>query len=61
MPNATIKGQPIEEEEIKRRLVKEIINALEKAYNLPRQLFTVIIKENRPENVGVGGKLIVDR
>jgi len=61
MPNITINGPKIEDIELKRNLVKEITDAVEKAYKLPRQAFVVIIKENPPENVGVGGELIIDR
>ncbi|MFW9865305.1 MAG: 4-oxalocrotonate tautomerase DmpI [Candidatus Thorarchaeota archaeon] len=61
MPTAVLDGPPIEDLDIKRALVKEITDALEKAYKLPRNVFTVVIKENAPANVGVGGELIVDR
>ena len=61
MPNITIDGPKIEDIELKRNLVKEITDAVEKAYKLPRQAFVVTIKENPPENVGVGGELIIDR
>ncbi|MEA2032996.1 MAG: 4-oxalocrotonate tautomerase DmpI [Euryarchaeota archaeon] len=61
MPNVTIDGPKIEDVEIKRVLVKEITDALEKAYKIPREAYVVLIKENLPENVGVGGKLILDR
>ncbi len=61
MPNVTIDGPKIEDVEIKRVLVDEITDALEKAYKLRREAYVVIIKENLPENVGVGGKLIIDR
>jgi 4-oxalocrotonate tautomerase len=61
LPNATIEGPPITDVDIKRLLVKEITDALEKAYKLPREVYTVVIKENVPQNVGVGGKLILDR
>jgi 4-oxalocrotonate tautomerase len=61
MPNVTIDGPKIEDVEIKRVLVKEITDALEKAYKIPREAYVVLIKENASENVGVGGKLIVDR
>ena len=61
MPTATLEGPPIEDIEVKRNLVKEITDALEKAYKLPRQVYTILIKENSPNNVGVGGKLIIDR
>jgi len=61
MPTATLEGPPIENIEVKRKLVKEITDALEKAYKLPRQVYTVLIKENTHDNVGVGGTLIMDR
>jgi len=61
MPSATIEGPKIEDVEIKRGLVKEITDALEKAYKLPRQVYIVLIKENPPENVGSGGQLILDK
>lgn len=61
MPTATLEGPPIEDIEVKRILVKEVTDALEKAYKLPREVYTVLIKENSPQNVGVGGNLIIDR
>lgn len=61
MPTATLEGPPIEDVEIKRILVGEITDALEKAYKMPREVFTVVIKENPPNNVGVGGRLLIDR
>ena len=61
MPSATIEGPRIEDVEVKRVLVKEITDALEKAYKLPRNVYVVLIKENPPENVASGGKLIIDK
>jgi len=61
MPNASIDGPPIKDLEVKRILVKEVTDAMEKAYKIPRQAYVVVIKENLPENVGVGGELIIDR
>ena len=60
MPSAIINGPPIDDIEIKRVLVKEITDAMEKAYGIRRQAYSVIIKENSPENVGTGGILILD-
>ena len=42
-------------------LVRDITDTLEKAYNLSRKVYVVLIKENPPENVGVGGELIIDK
>ncbi len=61
IPNVTIDGPPIDDIEVKRQLVKEITNTLEKAYKLPREAYTILIKENLSENVGVGGELVIDR
>lgn len=61
MPNITIEGPKLEDLEAKRILIKEITDAIEKAYKLPREHTVVVIKENSPENVGVGGVLISDR
>ncbi|KKM94352.1 hypothetical protein LCGC14_1199200 [marine sediment metagenome] len=41
--------------------MKEITDALEKAYKLPRHTYIVLIKEDSPNNVGVGGELVIDR
>ena len=61
MPTATMSGPPIEDIEVKRKLVKEITDAMEKAYKIPREAYIVVIKENPPENVGIGGELLIDR
>ena len=61
MPNAIIDGPPIKDLDVKRALVKEITDAMEKAYRIPRNAYVVVIKENLPENVGVGGELVMDR
>jgi 4-oxalocrotonate tautomerase len=60
MPNITIDGPKIENIEIKRVLIQEITDSIEKAYKTPRDHVIVVIKENSPENVGVAGKLIAD-
>jgi len=61
MPNITIDGPRLEKLEVKRVLIKEITDAIEKAYKLPREHIVIVIKENFPENVGIGGTLISDR
>lgn len=61
MPNITIEGPHIKEIEIKRNLVKEVTEAAVKAYKFPAQTIVVLIKENTPENVGIGGELISDQ
>ena len=61
MPNITIEGPKIKDIEIKRSLVKEVTDAAVKAYGLPKEIIVVLIKENSPDNVGVGGQLISDK
>lgn len=60
MPVVKIEGPQIDLE-TKRVLVKDITDALEKAYKFPRHVYGVIIRENAPENVANGGELVVDR
>lgn len=61
MPNITIEGPAIKDLKKKRILVKEITEAAVKAYSLPEKVIVVVIKENPPENVSVGGQLLIDR
>jgi 4-oxalocrotonate tautomerase len=61
MPTITVEGPPITDIEKKRSLVTEVTSAATKAYGLPKDVIVVVIKENSPENVSVGGQLIVDR
>lgn len=61
MPTATVEGPSIKDLDTKRQLTKEITDAMEKAYGLPRQVYVVVIKENPPHNVSVGGEMICDR
>ena len=61
MPNITVEGPRIKDIEVKRTLVKEFTDAATKAYGLPEEAIVVLIKENQPENVGVGGRLIADK
>ena len=60
MPNITLEGPRIKDVGTKRELVKTVTDAAVKAYGLPAQTIVILIKENQPENVGVGGQLIVD-
>jgi 4-oxalocrotonate tautomerase len=61
MPSITVEGPVIKDIEVKRTLIKELTEAALKAYKLPPQAIVAVIKENLPENVGVGGQLICDR
>jgi 4-oxalocrotonate tautomerase len=61
MPNIMIDGPPLKNMESKRILVKKITDAAQEAYGLDRSAFVVIVRENEPENVAVGGRLLSDR
>lgn len=61
MPTVTVEGPPLKDLDRKRSLAREITDTLERAYGLPRQAYTVVIRENQPENVCVGGELLCDR
>jgi len=61
MPNISIEGPVIEDIGKKKILVQEVTDAATKAYGLPQETIVVFIKENSPENIGVAGKLIIDR
>lgn len=61
MPNITIDGPPIIDLDKKRKLVQLVTAAATDAYGLPPAAFVVVLKENSPENVAVGGVLILDR
>lgn len=61
MPNVVIDGPKIDDIEIKRTLIKEITDVLEKVYKIPRSAYVIVINEHSPENVGVAGTLLIDR
>lgn len=61
MPTIVVDGPKINELEKKRALVNKITAAASAAYQLPEATIVVVIKENSPENVGVGGVLVADR
>ncbi len=61
MPHITIEGPTITSVDVKRQMVEEMTASAARAYGLPEQIMVVVIKENKPENVGVGGQLILDR
>jgi 4-oxalocrotonate tautomerase len=60
MPVITIEGSKIDSVDKKRKLVKDITEIASKSYGLPESTIVVLIKENPAENIGSGGKLILD-
>ena len=61
MPSIVFGGPRIEDISKKRELIKTVTDAAVKAYGLPKQAMIVVIHENSPENVGIGGELLADR
>ena len=53
-----MEGPPITVDQ-KRQLVKKLTKAAVEVYKIGH--ITVLIRENPPENVGVGGELLADR
>ena len=61
MPTIRVEGPPIKDLDVKRVFVKELTDAMVKAFGLRREVMSVVLKENKPENVASGGELILDR
>ena len=61
MPIINIDGPHIADIEVRRQMAKELTAAAVKAYALPAEKIIVLIRENGPEQVAVGGTLIADR
>lgn len=61
MPVITVSGPVIKELDKKRKLVASVTKAASEVYGMPESKIIVYIKENTPDNVGVGGELIIDR
>jgi len=61
MPIITLEGPPIAKPEVRRAFVEELTESAAKAYGLPKEKIIVLIRENAPEQVAVGGVLLADR
>ena len=61
MPVIMIEGPPIPEISKKREFVANLTRAAADAYGMPKEKIIVLIRENRPDQVAVGGELIADR
>ena len=59
MPSITMELVKMSKEK-KAKLEKEITESTSRLTGLPQQAIFVFIKENEPENVGVGGVLLPD-
>jgi len=61
MPIITIEGPPIADLDKRRTLTAELTRSAAEAYNLPPEKIIILIRENRSDQVAVGGELISDR
>ena len=60
MPIITFDGGKITTEQ-KADLVRQFTEAAHKVTGIRKEAFVVVIRENAPENIGVGGELLADR
>ena len=60
MPNITIDGPKLDDLNLKRILIKEITDSIERAYKIPRDHIVVLFRAQSPEDVGIAGKLLLD-
>lgn len=60
MPVITLEAGKLNTDQ-KRQLAKEFTDAAAKVMQIPEQAFFVFLKENKMENIGVGGALLSER
>ena len=56
-----VDGPPVDDIGKKREFVRTVTDAASRLFGLPGQAIVVLLRENKPENVGSGGELILDR
>lgn len=61
MPIINMEGPAIRDLDTKRKLTRRVTEAAAEAYGLPAGTIIVIFRENAPDNVSVGGQLLIDR
>ena len=61
MPIINVEGPRISDIEKKRRFAQDLSEVAARYYDMPVEKIILLIKENEPENVAVGGELIADR
>ena len=61
MPIIRVDGPKVTDLNKKRKFVETVTDAAVSLYALPKQAIVVLLQENSPDNVGVGGQLIIDR
>ncbi|TYB32989.1 MAG: 4-oxalocrotonate tautomerase [Flexistipes sinusarabici] len=61
MPVINIEGPKVDDLSKKRDFVEKITEAASEFYSLPKETIIILMKENRQDNVSVGGKLLTDK
>ena len=60
MPFITVEGPKIPDIERKRQLVKKLTDVANEVYCIGKEHITILLRENSPDNIGVGGQLVSD-
>ncbi|MEZ8220128.1 4-oxalocrotonate tautomerase [Candidatus Fervidibacteria bacterium JGI MDM2 JNZ-1-D12] len=60
MPVIRVDGPQISVDK-KRELARRLTEVAAEVYGMDKEHIIVLIRENPPENVGVGGELVIDR
>lgn len=60
MPHIAI-GVPKRDVDTKRKLVAKLTDVVAEIYGVRKEAISIVIEESPPENVSVGGVLLVDR
>jgi len=60
MPIIRVDGPKVTDLDKKRQFVNDLTDDAALFYGLPKQAIVVLLQENTPDNVGVGGALIID-
>ncbi|AOY75682.1 4-oxalocrotonate tautomerase DmpI [Clostridium formicaceticum] len=60
MPYISFDGPKLTKEQ-KEKLVKKLTEASTSVLSMPKEAFTVVIKENDLENIGVAGELLANK
>lgn len=60
MPNIIFEGGKMDLDK-KKELVKKFTEIASRITGIREEAFTIVIKENSPENVGVGGELLSEK
>ena len=58
MPIISVEGPKVTDVEKKRRFAQDLSRAAARYYDMPIEKIILLVKENEPENVTVGGQLI---